>query len=102
MKTTFEPAPNFEIISSELFCVKEAGYVLDFDNDRTHRNFTAALFWDDTDDAENRAHEEIDSFYDLSGARLCVCNGEMYAVGYIYGSNGYQPCIWQKIKKAEV
>lgn len=100
MKNTFEPVPAFTVISDELFAVKTAGYKLDFENDHTHRNFSAAAFWDDTISAENHAHDEIDSFYDLTGAYLCSCNDLMYAVEYIYSDSEHAmvPCIWQRVK----
>ncbi|MBO5969942.1 MAG: hypothetical protein J6S14_15750 [Clostridia bacterium] len=99
---TFEPVPEFIIVGDKFDVVKDSGYKLDFTADRTHRNFTKALFWDGTIEAENRAGDKIDGFYDLITAMLCKTeDGTLYAVEYLPGKTGDTPCIWQRVISAE-
>lgn len=99
MKSTFEPVPDFTVISDDLFSVQSAGYKIDF-NDRTHYNFSAAAFWDDSANPEGLAQDYIELFYNLFGAWLCSFDGVMYAVEYFYSENERTmvPCIWQRVK----
>lgn len=97
-KDSFEPVPAFTIVDDKFDTVKTHGYKLDFKSDFTHRNFTEALFWDDTIEAENDAGNKIDGFYDLTDAMLCkTADGTLYAVEFLPGKSGDVPCIWQRV-----
>lgn len=85
---------NFEIISDELFAVEKAGFELDFDYEY-EENFTESY-------SENRKSCEIDSFYDLDNAALCVDeNGVYYAVEFHLVDDEMKPIIWQRVKRVE-
>lgn len=81
------------IINSDIRCVKNEGFKLDFENDRTHHRWEHIEL---SPSGERRVSNAIDDFYDLYDVCLCVDkHGTFYAVQFDY--TYHTPEVWQKV-----